>query len=548
MKGFLNLDQNIKISIIIPAYNVEKYINKSLESVCNQTYSNLEIIIIYDRSLDHTLEICQKWAEKDKRIRILVNDERKGLGSARNMGLKCASGKYIAYLDSDDWYSLDCIKTLFDIIEQTRANYVAFAGVYWVEENDIEVKLKHTIPAGTYESDIEKEIILLKDTPAVWKKMYDRNWLISNQLFEPEIYHYEDWGYNLPLVLCASKIVLVSGAGVYYRVNREGSLSNDNMVKIISDFKNSIEFGIKELEKRSILYKYRISVMLYFIYNYIIRKEIAVIDNNKEAIDLLEKIKNEITEKVMGGKYFYNNRKCIVFGSLSCWWIAQRTGILKTDIKYYGFSSIISAMTSVEINNIIHKNKFRENQVIQDVEGQFYKEMVKLDEKKILFIDFMEERHNLITDLKNFITESDAYCEIENKEKRDTLKIIVGSMEFYELWEQKCKRLICLLQTKKDLLEIFLIKSRLSLLYGNLDKKRKYPKQKEIEQLNFIIMKLEELFISYCKKENIIIKIIEIPETYKFSDDEFLYGCNSIYMNEILYTYAGYEIFKKFCL
>jgi len=108
------------VSVIIPSYNRARVLPRAINSVLNQTYSNFELIIIDDRSTDNTKEILKKYSEKDKRIRYMKNKHKKGPGGARNQGLEVSKGKYIAFLDSDDEWSKDHIKSSVDIIEKTN--------------------------------------------------------------------------------------------------------------------------------------------------------------------------------------------------------------------------------------------------------------------------------------------------------------------------------------------------------------------------------------------------------------------------------------------
>ena len=94
------------ISIIVPIYNVEQYLNQCLQSVCSQSYDNLEIILVDDGSSDRSPELCDEWAEKDSRIHV-IHKQNGGLSDARNTGISCAKGEYIAFVDSDDWIEKD---------------------------------------------------------------------------------------------------------------------------------------------------------------------------------------------------------------------------------------------------------------------------------------------------------------------------------------------------------------------------------------------------------------------------------------------------------
>lgn len=103
------------ISIIVPVYNTEKYLNRCMKSVTEQSFQDLEIILIDDGSTDHSLEICKQWKEKDNRI-IVIHQKNAGAGAARNAGLKIATGKYIGFVDSDDWIEKDMYQTLYSLL------------------------------------------------------------------------------------------------------------------------------------------------------------------------------------------------------------------------------------------------------------------------------------------------------------------------------------------------------------------------------------------------------------------------------------------------
>ena len=125
-RGDMLLDRdNEKVSIIVPVYNVEKYIDQCMESICTQTYKRIEIVIVCDESTDDSSVKCRSWADKDQRIRLILNHQRKGLGAARNIGLRSATGRYIVYVDSDDWIKKDYIEKLYCAIKKTQANYVS---------------------------------------------------------------------------------------------------------------------------------------------------------------------------------------------------------------------------------------------------------------------------------------------------------------------------------------------------------------------------------------------------------------------------------------
>lgn len=105
------MEHNLLFSLIVPVYNVSKYLHQCLDSIINQTYSNIEIILVNDGSSDYSGRICDEYANKDKRIKT-IHTENKGVSSARNLGLSIAKGNYIAFIDSDDWIEKDAIEKI----------------------------------------------------------------------------------------------------------------------------------------------------------------------------------------------------------------------------------------------------------------------------------------------------------------------------------------------------------------------------------------------------------------------------------------------------
>ena len=114
------------ISVIVPIYNVEKYVNKCVGSIVNQTYTNLEIILVDDGSPDRCPEICDEWAKKDSRIKV-IHKKNGGLSDARNAGMKIASGDYIAFVDSDDWIAPEMYERLLMAIKNDNSDIAACA-------------------------------------------------------------------------------------------------------------------------------------------------------------------------------------------------------------------------------------------------------------------------------------------------------------------------------------------------------------------------------------------------------------------------------------
>ncbi len=218
--------ENELISIIIPVYNVEKYLNRCLISVVNQTYNNLQIIIVDDGSTDNSGTMCDDWAKKDKRIEV-VHQENGGLSAARNNGLAKAKGKYVFFVDSDDWISLNMIEKMNAAMLTNNADMVicqyisAYPNGYMNRRKPI---------YGTQILNTEEALkLLLEDRQIsnhVWRKMYKLS-LFDNNLF-PINQNFEDIYIMSSLFINCKKIVYLDEAYYYYFQNEKGIVKSVN--------------------------------------------------------------------------------------------------------------------------------------------------------------------------------------------------------------------------------------------------------------------------------------------------------------------------------
>ena len=218
-----------KITVIVPVYNVENYLNKCLDSLINQTYKNLEIIVINDGSIDNSGIICQEYAQKDNRI-VYIEKENGGQSEARNMGLDRMTGSYVTFVDSDDWIELDYVEILYKKITEYQAdiavgNYYSFneaEGMYYFhifgDSCYEKVYDNVSIFENLYESQEMKSFALI----SVWGKLYKAD-LFKQLRFD--IGKLGEDGYlNQKIYLLAEKTIYLN-KGLYAYRQREGSSS-----------------------------------------------------------------------------------------------------------------------------------------------------------------------------------------------------------------------------------------------------------------------------------------------------------------------------------
>lgn len=138
------------ISVIVPVYNNAKYLNRCVESIVNQTYKNLEIILVDDGSSDNSAEICDEWAQRDSRVKS-VHKENGGVSSARNFGIELSSGKYIGFVDSDDWLELNMYETLIKLLQDNNADF-SVCNIEFCDDNGKDLK-KYSYPASLIQNE-----------------------------------------------------------------------------------------------------------------------------------------------------------------------------------------------------------------------------------------------------------------------------------------------------------------------------------------------------------------------------------------------------------
>ncbi len=202
------------VSVIIPVYNGEKYLEECIQSVINQTYKNIEVIVVNDGSTDGSLSIIYRYAEKDGRIKY-VNKANEGLVKARKTGLSLAVGKYIQHLDSDDILCADAIEILLNKAEQTGADVVSFPFVFRDgEENEFAEFFDPDEAPGV---EFIRRYLNFKGYWMVWSKFHLRS-LYSNPIETIDISFGEDLVLTTQLLYYSEKVVSVDIPLLYYRV------------------------------------------------------------------------------------------------------------------------------------------------------------------------------------------------------------------------------------------------------------------------------------------------------------------------------------------
>ena len=219
-----------KISIVIPIYNVEKYLRVCLDSVINQTYKNLEIICVDDCGNDNSIKIVNEYIKKDNRIKLIQHSSNRGLGPARNTGLDNATGEYIFFLDSDDYLMEDAIEILYNKIKETNSDFVVTRAEAFADD-DSEETIKRTESMNNwldkkeldnYQVNSENYIETLENFNCVsWGKLFKKEFLTQNNLrFIDGNYVHEDNGFWIKVLSKFPKMSYISNVGLMYRIRK----------------------------------------------------------------------------------------------------------------------------------------------------------------------------------------------------------------------------------------------------------------------------------------------------------------------------------------
>ena len=217
------------ISVIVPVNKVERFLDRCISSIVDQSYSDLEIILIDDGSPDNCPAICDAWAQRDKRI-IVVHKENGGLSSARNTGIAKASGDYIAFIDSDDWIAPEMMEKLMEALREDGSD-IAACTVQTVFENGIYGPLLTVQKRGVLDqSEAQKALLqesLLKQP--VWYKLYRRK-IVQDILFEAGRAH-EDVFWSYQAIGRARRVSLIDYVGYYYYQRADSIMGKEYSLK-----------------------------------------------------------------------------------------------------------------------------------------------------------------------------------------------------------------------------------------------------------------------------------------------------------------------------
>lgn len=293
-----------KVSIIIPVHNVDKYLNKCLDSIVNQTLKDIEIICIEDGSTDNSAQILEEYSKKDSRI-IILKQDKKGANVSRTNALKIVTGEYIGFVDSDDWIDLNYYEELYNKAKKESADIVRTTYKYCYSNDQVDGENNYLI---TQKSLRGKELNKNEHSVVIWNAIYKLSFLRENKIdyFDEDLPMHHDIPFTARTDLFSKKTVAQHGVYYYYRKNRDGQLISPSLKRlhcsIIANNKVLELINKIHLEKEDYLkaflrcvWRFNNNFNLYLNQSYFIKEEqISYLKQYKNFINQFKYLSNMI--------------------------------------------------------------------------------------------------------------------------------------------------------------------------------------------------------------------------------------------------------------
>ena len=270
-----NEDITPTFSIVMPVYNVEKYVSWAIESVLAQSFDNFELIIVNDCSPDDSLSICENYAEKDKRIHIISLSQNGGLSNARNVGIKAMSGEYALFLDSDDWWEANLLETVSEVIKSNHPEMVFFGYAdEWYSLDDKHLathpRIRNKVKIQGSKRDILLESIILQQQSNdmySWSsnKAISTEYIKKERLFFESIPLSEDKEFMGRLWNHLTSVTVLSEILLHYRRKQTGSLRSKYQPRFYEIHKKIWDYRFNQLKKANLLAEARVLLSIQFL-------------------------------------------------------------------------------------------------------------------------------------------------------------------------------------------------------------------------------------------------------------------------------------------
>lgn len=529
------------VSIIVSVYNVAGYIDRCMKSLVNQTYTNIEIILINDGSTDQkSADICFQWSKKDSRI-IFINKKNEHSGPTRNRGMDIAAGEYITFVDPDDYVENTYIEKLYRKAIEENADITCcdFYEIYEGKYDDGRVS-KNKNETGIIHSISKKNCKRLFSMCVMCGciKLYRSSFLKNNNLREIDNVP-EDAEFVPRAFYLANKIAFVNEPLYYYYLDREG---ND------STSKRQVEGLLYALEKLNSEFteKKWIKECYGGLKEFNLHTGLGMLSKAKKSMTDVEYEKWKKKYEIFYSKYFNDWKQWptfVLIGSYSLRLMFSRYCSYYSDnLTRYMYSSLVSIMSESDDELALQiniPNKFRQSMLEADISKKAVKQISSNQKAEYIVVDFLEERFDILQKNSFHMTASYEWQTSFNKVIEDYDVIENGTKEYMILWKKKCTQFIEILKQNYEANRIILVRNYFSTSYGKGRKETLFDDFANIREKNKMLAEMYDFFEKNCKNCNIIeVKTDELL----YTDSDGMYGCEPIYYNAKYYCELAIQL------
>jgi len=389
-----NLRKKPKISVIIPIYKVEKYIDRCINSVRNQTFQDIEILCVDDCSPDNSYKIVEKHAAEDPRVRLIRHTKNLGLGGARNTALRIATANYIASVDSDDYMLPNMLQRLWEETDNGWFDVVC-CGFNRVDENGNIIAFQN-YPEMTFINEDNDINIFATVNPAFWNKLWRKSLFTENDIFFPPHLYFEDMS-TTPRIFAKATYIKVIGERLYQYFIRQESITTSYSAKHIIDYYQGFEILLRFLESNRILDRYKDEFIEYVNSNMRFHSD-NVVGSDMPKADLEQYLRHMLMFKIA----FLENRDLLKYKNLGdlLMLLVQKKAPSALELKK-------NEITEVEKEKNRVKEEYQNLLLSKEKDATKYQELLNIKEQEIskfqLEIDVAEQnKSNILKELSEF--------------------------------------------------------------------------------------------------------------------------------------------------
>ena len=524
----------------MPVYNVGAYLDVCMESLMAQTFQDMEILLINDGSTDDSPARCRSWAARDSRVRV-TDRENGGVASARNLGVSLARGRYIAFVDPDDWLDPTYLDKLHSRLEETGADYAECD--LWRYDNRTGRKIYRSCGSCMGQAYTLREHMKYGPT-ATYKSMSRRSLWERWQIRMPSCSFESPAVYALVIAL-SGRVESIPEALYYYRRFRENSLIEtgyadregrpddrlgiDAMAYLVSEFRRC---GLYETYKDTLegVVKYRLNDILAMQFHR--RRE-------EDFRTLVRNCRDYLGEAFPQG----HNEPYITWGGYNLNRVLTHMDWLHDPSCRFNFSSIAAVCGGEDtvLPAVRHRNRYRQEMLERERQQSFWR-VLEDARPEWLFMDLMEERFDLLRIGTRYLTASDARegrILAGDQEEPAGERLACGSQAWRAVWTRSAETFVRRIRERAPRLRPVIVESLLSERVGDLESREAYPEREAIRETNAVLRDfyrvLEDLW-----PEALVLRPSDDP--LYFTDRKYEYGAVPSHLNELFNRKAAAQL------